>query len=441
MDNFTEKYADYLKSTVRITGKKIPHYERWVRIFIRKFGEHEMNRSEILLSFERQIEKEYSDWQVEQAIEAVKLYWYFMDKEQGTLKKGKQLEKEEQEDTGERGKKPIVLDLYYNEMLDECRKILRLMNKSYSTERTYLGWIRRFFEFQAAVCTQYEDTNKKAKDITTQDLKTYLTFLTVEQRVASSTQQQAFNALLFLFRHVLNYSVEGLSETIRSRKPKRLPVVLSQEEVKKLVQLLPQPYRLMAMLIYGGGLRLSECLSLRIRDLDFENELVFVRAGKGDKDRATLLPKDIHEYVRTQLVEAKRVFDEDRRLELPGVPLPKALERKYPQASFSWSWFWVFPSPRLSLDPRSNRPYRFHLYPTSLQKQVQKAVRKMGLVKNATVHSLRHSFATHLIEAGYDVRTVQELLGHSHLNTTMIYTHVAVKNKQGVISPFSKLGL
>jgi len=180
---------------------------------------------------------------------------------------------------------------------------------------------------------------------------------------------------------------------------------------------------------------------LRIRDLDFETEQIIIRGGKGDKDRSTLFPRDLHESVKRQMDETRILYDEDRRLKRPGVPLPGALQRKYPRASFEWNWYWLFPSPRVSIDPRSNAAYRFHLYPTSLQKHVHMAAKKAGIVKNATVHSLRHSFATHLIEAGYDIRTVQELLGHSNLTTTMIYTHVAVRNKRGVISPFSRLGL
>ena len=195
----------------------------------------------------------------------------------------------------------------------------------------------------------------------------------------------------------------------------------------------------MAKLIYGSGLRLSECLSMRVRDFDFENERITVHGGKGDKDRVTLFPNAIHDEVNLQLKNVRRLFEEDRSLKRPGVPLPQALSKKYRSACFEWSWFWLFPSPRLSIDPRSGQTYRMHLYPSTLQKNMKKAVQLSEVPKNATVHSLRHSFATHLIEAGYDIRTVQELLGHSNVNTTMIYTHVALKNKLGVISPLSKL--
>jgi integron integrase len=355
----------------------------------------------------------------QQAKDALRHYWYFKDNDSDPPK----------DTEGGGGHEE---DRKVARVLDETRRMLRLMNRSYATEKTYLGWVRRFLEY----CKRRSGAGAV---ITKRELTSYLTYLAVEEKVAAATQQQAFNALLFLFRHVLNETVDGLAETIRSRKPKRLPVVLTQDEVRRLIQLLSQPYRLMAMLIYGGGLRLSECLSLRVRDMDFENDQMIIRGGKGDKDRATLFPRELHEHVRRHLDDVKVLYNEDRSLNRPGVPLPKALERKYPSACRDWSWFWVFPSPRLSIDPRNNKPYRFHLYPTSLQKQVHEAVCKMDTMKSATVHSLRHSFATHLIEAGYDIRTVQELLGHSNLNTTMIYTHVAVKNKRGVISPFSRL--
>ena len=202
---------------------------------------------------------------------------------------------------------------------------------------------------------------------------------------------------------------------------------------------LPDPYRLMCELIYAGGLRMEECLSLRVMDLDFEQQTVTVRSGKGGKDRVTLFPTSIHARMRVHLDSVRVQYLEDRRLDRPGVPLPNALERKYPGAATEWLWYWVFPAHKLSADPRSGRPGRYHVYPTSLQKHVAGAVRSARLTRRATVHTFRHSFATHLVEAGYDIRTVQELLGHSNLTTTMIYTHVAERDKRGVISPLDRL--
>lgn len=316
--------------------------------------------------------------------------------------------------------------------VDRVRQILRLEHKSLRTEQTYLGWIRRFIEFFAEL---------RPGQVGVRELRHFLTFLAVEQNVAGATQQQAFNALLYLFRHSLNQEVKGLMQTIRAKKPKRLPVVLSPEEVAAVIRALRAPYSLMAKLIYGSGLRLSECLSLRVHDLDFAAEAITVRSGKGDKDRSTLLPRGLHEEVRRHLLELRRLFDEDRRFNRPGVPLPHALQRKNPGASSQWGWFWLFPSHRLSVEPRSGQSFRWHLYPTSLQRHFAAAVRAAGIIKSASVHSLRHSFATHLIESGYDVRTIQELLGHTNLQTTMIYTHVATKNKRGIVSPVEGLDL
>jgi integron integrase len=329
---------------------------------------------------------------------------------------------------------PYDLNPEDEKLLHEACRILRLRHCTYRTERTYLGWIRRFLHH----CRHHTAKHRK---IDADTLRNFLSYLAVEQRVAAATQQQAFNAILFLFRYVLNLRVEGLSETVRAGKPRRLPVVLTPGEVQELMHRLPQPYRLMGMLIYGGGLRLSECLELRIRDLDFESEQIVIRRGKGQKDRTTLFPRAIHPAVQSHIREVQYLYRQDRRDKKPGVPLPEALERKYPNAGLEWGWFWLFPSPRLSINPRTERVYRHHLYPSTLQKQVTKAVRSMALTKHATVHSLRHSFATHLIESGYDIRTVQELLGHEHVNTTMVYTHVAARNKKGVISPLEHLDL
>jgi integron integrase len=283
--------------------------------------------------------------------------------------------------------------------------------------------------------------DKDPKKITEEELKQFLSFLAVERKVSASTQQQAFNALLFLFRHILDQKVEGIAEAIRSRVKTRLPVVLDPEEIIQIFQNLIDPHRIVARLIYGGGLRLNECLNLRVKDLDFKASLLTVRSGKGDKDRVTLLPPSLHPDLNYHLKSVRIVFDDDRRKNVAGVSLPAALERKYPGAGIEWSWFWVFPSARLSLDPYSDKIRRHHLYPSTLQRQFKAAILKSGIGKNASIHTLRHSFATHLIEAGYDIRTVQELLGHSNIQTTMIYTHVARKNKLGIISPLEKLGV
>ena len=405
--------------------KKLSHYVRWVDVFQGYFPGIVSQRAIAIQEFEEKLRRKYQEWQVRQAVASVKLYWYFLDREGEKrhtfeAKSGKRVECAEK----------VAL-------LDEVRRMLRLMHRSYKTELSYLGWNRRFLEFM--VMSDISSNSFKREDITAADLKKFLTYLAVEERIASTTQQQAFNALLFLFRHVLQKPVDGLNDTVRAFKRKRLPVVLSVDEVRRLIHILPAPYDLMAKLIYGAGLRLSEGISIRVRDLDFENERITVHGGKGDKDRVSLFPVAVHADVKAQLKHVRKLYEEDRRLNKPGVPLPQALSRKYRGGGLEWSWFWLFPSPRLSIDPRTGDTYRMHLYPSTLQKHIKTAVQQLGLTKNATVHSLRHSFATHLIEAGYDIRTVQELLGHSNVNTTMIYTHVAVKNKLGVISPLSKL--
>jgi len=217
--------------------------------------------------------------------------------------------------------------------------------------------------------------------------------------------------------------------------PRKLPVVLTRKEIKTIFQQIDRKLLLPAEIIYGGGLRLSECMSLRVKDLDLENCIVTVRSGKGAKDRQTLISEICIPKIRKQLMYAKKVYEKDRYDGIAGVPLPFALEKKYPEAGKTWQWFWLFPSYRISIDPRAKIPRRYHMYPSSLQKAFKKAVEKAKIPKPASVHTLRHSFATHLIEDGYDIRTIQELLGHSDLSTTMVYTHVAQKNKLGVKSP------
>jgi integron integrase len=309
---------------------------------------------------------------------------------------------------------------------DETIKALRLRHRSYQTEKSYLGWLRGFSSYLS---------HKKPEIVTQDDFKNFLSYLAVEKKVSVSTQRQAFNAILFVFRHVLDKEVQGLEDTIRSRIPRRLPVVLTRQEVFKVFEHLEGIHRLMAGIIYGGGLRLQECLMLRVKDIDFERGCLTVRSGKGDKDRQTLLPESLKDKIQIHLDSTHTIYQKDRKNNIEGVWLPGALERKYPNAGKEWGWFWVFPSYKLSVEPETKIIRRHHLYPSTIQKAFQQAVIKSNITKNATIHTLRHSFATHLLENGYDIRTVQELLGHTNLQTTMIYTHIAQKNMLGVKSP------
>jgi len=262
-----------------------------------------------------------------------------------------------------------------------------------------------------------------------------MTHLAVEEKIAASTQNQASSAILFLFRHVLDKDIENIGEAIRAKKKRRLPVVLTRWEMDRLFDHMQGLNLLMARAIYGCGLRLAECVKLRVKDVDFERNAVTIRCGKGDKDRETVLPTSIRATLQDHLEKVRRIYDEDRQRNANGVMLPGALEKKYPNAGKEWSWYWVFPSIKESYDPRSRILRRHHVYPGNLQRAIKSAGQKAEIPKRITVHTLRHSFATHLLESGYDIRTIQDLLGHSDLRTTMIYTHVISKNRHGVVSP------
>jgi integron integrase len=419
-----ELFSAYLKNTAGIPPKFISHYLRWVAEYEGSKGPDQADREQALECFKNRLERNRESWKVNQALNAVRHYWFWQDS---------QNRKERQDRNDRRVRQanlPCKVGPESEALLSQAKRLMRLQHKSYRTELTYLGWIRRFL-------AQTHVTDRT--DIKASHLRHYLSYLAVERRVSAATQQQAFNALLFLYRHILQVPIEGLAETIRARRTQRLPVVLTPREVEGLLDRLRAPYHLMAGIIYASGLRLNECMNLRVRDLDFERQTITVRSGKGGKDRVTLFPPCLHQQVQLHLRDVRQLYAADRREKRPGVPLPFALERKYPNAVFEWAWYWVFPSNRLSVDPRSNKIYRYHMYSTTLQKHVHEAVSMLGMTKRVTVHSLRHSFATHLIEAGYDIRTVQELLGHTNVQTTMIYTHVAKKHKIGVISPLEKL--
>jgi integron integrase len=267
------------------------------------------------------------------------------------------------------------------------------------------------------------------------EVKSFLSSLATEGKVSASTQNQAFSALLFLYKVVLEVDPGTIAGVVRAARPKRLPVVLTRDEVRRVLAELADPYRLMARLMYGSGLRLLECLRVRVKDLDFARRELTVREGKGDKDRVTMLPEslepDLHEHLR----KVRHLHEKDVADGFGAVYLPHALGAKLPQAATDWKWQYVFPSDRMSVDPRTGAKRRHHAHEATLSREITGAARRSGVGKRATSHSLRHSFATHLLEAGYDIRTVQELLGHDDVSTTMIYTHVLNRGGRAVRSP------
>ena len=271
------------------------------------------------------------------------------------------------------------------------------------------------------------------------EINTFLTHLAVEKKVSASTQNQALSALLFLYRHVIGVGVGDLGNIIRARKPKHLPVVLSREEVKAVLSHLHGDKWLMVSLIYGTGIRLMECLNLRVQDIDFSRCEILIRSGKGNKDRITMLSASLKTPLLRHLEKVKEIHSHDCADGWGRVQLPSALDRKYPNASKEWRWQWVFPQEKRWKNRKTGEEGRHHMHATVLQRAVKEAVRMAGVAKRAGCHTFRHSFATHLLEAGYDIRTIQELLGHSNVNTTMIYTHVLNKRGHGVRSPLDEL--
>ena len=314
--------------------------------------------------------------------------------------------------------------------LDAVRREIRARQFSHRTEEAYVGWIRRYLRFHGL---------SDPESLGSAQVAEFLTYLAVERRVASSTQNQAASALLFLYREVWGVEVDPPSGVVRPKAPARLPVVLTPAEVRRVIGQMRGTNRLAATLLYGSGLRLLECLRLRAKDVDFERLEIVVRAGKGNRDRVTVLP-EVARFALTR--HLRRVHEQHRQdLEIGAgwVRLPAALSRKYPNAGREWTWQWVFPGSRIHEDPETGRRWRHHLHESAVQRAVKEAVRRSGISKNASCHTFRHSFATHLLESGYDIRTVQELLGHRSVRTTMIYTHVLNRGGLGVRSPADSL--
>jgi integron integrase len=314
-------------------------------------------------------------------------------------------------------------------LLDEVRAVARMRHLSIRTEKAYVSWIRRFIFFHQ---------KRHPREMSEVEIRAFISHLAVEGSVTASTQTVALSALLFLYRDVLKQELPYVSNIERARRPKRLPVVFTRDEVKRILASLDGRYWLIGGLLYGSGLRLMECLRLRVKDLDFTYSQITVRDGKGEKDRVTMFPESLKERIGHHLEKVRLLHQDDLHAGYGKVYLPYALARKYPNAPKDWGWQYVFPAPNRSIDPRSNKERRHHLSERAVQNAVRSAIRGAYISKNASCHTFRHSFATHLLEKGYDIRTVQELLGHSDVRTTMIYTHVLNRGGRGVRSPMDE---
>jgi len=315
-------------------------------------------------------------------------------------------------------------------LLDQVRERVRYLHYSLSTEHSYVQWVRRFVHFHQL---------RHPREMGGPQVEQFLAHLANQRQASASTHKQALSALLFLYRQVLGTELPWMQEIGRPRTPARLPTVLSRAEVERLLAATRGTTGLILRLLYGTGMRKMECLRLRVKDLDFDRRVITVREGKGNKDRVALLPAALLDPLREQLQYAHALWRTDRAAERPGVEIPPGLARKYPRADRSWGWFWVFPAQAESTDPRSGTRRRHHLFEERVQRAVRQAASEAGIAKPVGAHTLRHSFATHLLERGQDIRTIQELLGHSHVDTTMIYTHVLNRGGRGVLSPLDDL--
>ncbi len=416
------KFVEYLNKEKSIPLKHARYYLVWINKFLALYQKNLKNVSQKNINdfLETLTREGKEDWQRKQAYRAVHIFLHDFMGIKLKLSNAKKANGSEH-DPSFPGNWKDAYDMFHKEM--------RFQHLARRTESAYRSWIRRFIDFYH---------NAPPSDVTAQNGKAFLTHLAINLKVGASTQNQAFNALLFLFRYVLNKDFGKLDNVVRAKNNKKIPVVFSKPEIRKLFEHFPEPYRMHAKLIYGSGIRVAECVRLRVQDLDFDNNATIVRNGKGEKDRATLLPGSLHDDLKSHLEKVKIIHELDLEAGNGSVHMPGALSRKYPNASKEWRWQYVFPAQGLSLDPDDIVVRRHHIGRRVLQKAMLRAVKESGILKKATVHTLRHSFATHLLQDGYDIRTVQALLGHKSVRTTMIYTHVLSSVGLGVISPIDR---
>jgi len=417
-----QQFGEFLLKAQLVKEKAAPYCVRWVRRFLARPASNGPVADQVR-RFCEDLERDGAcqDWQVRQAEHALRLYFVnFLDRADWH-------HRPQTAGVDERGRtNPLAA-------LEELRLRLRTRHYSYRTECSYADWVRRFLAY---VAERRQAPHPRVDSAVVRD---YLTYLAVRQQVSASTQNQALCAVLFLCREVLGLDVDDLSLTARAKRGAHLPVVLSVPETAALLGAMRGTTWLMAALIYGGGLRVSECCQLRVKDIDFDQGLLVVRSGKGDKDRTTLLANMCRDPLRAQLHAAEAIHRRDRESGLPGVWLPDALDRKYPQAGRDLAWFWIFPSRTLSTDPRAGIVRRHHISDSVVQKAVKAAARQAKIHKPVSVHTLRHCFATHLLLNGVDIRQIQEYMGHANVETTMVYTHVVEELRNPPRSPLDIL--
>ncbi len=415
--SYLPDFQKYLLERQLAPENRVPFLARWAHLYKKFNGEAGGDGLPLELGLERflkhtSLQENTQPWQIQQAEEAVRLYAAFA------------------------GEPVVAIAPPADEsiVMEKLKERMRLKHYAYSTERSYLDWAARFKKYTTEVRGR-----KTPAEWTSEDVRDYLSHLAVVSRVSASTQNQAFNALLFLFRDVLGRGLDDIRQTVRAKRGVRLPVVLSRDEVRKIFSVMTGEHRMILELIYGTGMRLMELARLRVQDVDFDRSTLYIRGGKGDKDRTTVLPKSVVEQLRQHLEKVREGHHQDVSKGFGEVCLPDGLERKYPNAGKEWAWQYVFPSDRLSVDPRNGKVRRHHLSDTAIQQTMARAVARAGLAKHATVHTLRHSFATHLLMKGVNIREVQELLGHKNVETTMIYTHVMRDMANAPVSPLDDL--
>lgn len=426
MNHILPEFQKFVTQHKLAPENQIPFYAHWVSKFLRFSNTRQDKPLDLRIQMFLDVlkkDKKLQDWQFAQADNAVKLYiHHYLSNNTSALSP-------DSETTTEK-RFPDAKTVQ-----GKIREILRIKHYAYSTERTYIDWFLRFHAYLNGV--KNKDWETLGPDEA--DVRDFLSHLAIKQRVSSSTQNQAFNALLFLFREVFKIDLHDLSKTVRAKRGPKLPAVLTQNEVRSLLKHLTGRELLLVHILYGTGMRLMEVARLRVQDIDFGSNAIIVRAGKGDKDRMTVLPNAVKNKLKEHIDTVKKIHEQDLVKGFGEVYLPEALDRKYPNAPREWRWQYVFPSATLSVDPRSGKVRRHHISPSSIQKAVANAVRKAGIPKHATVHTLRHSFATHLLMNGVNIREIQELLGHKNVETTMIYTHVVRNMSKAPESPLDNL--